>query len=54
MNELARAMGSAVPQALWSELTVDPAQRPFSIDGCHAPKASGPQVAKYFPRSYRP
>lgn len=54
MNELAGAMGSAVLQALWSELTVDPAERPFSIDGCHALKASGPQVAKYFPRWYRP
>jgi hypothetical protein len=54
MNELAGAMGSAALQALWGELTQDPAQRPFSIDGCHALKASGPQVAQFFPRWYRP
>ena len=54
MNELAGAMGSAVLQALWSELTQDPDEQPFSIDGCHALKASGPQVAQFFPRWYRP
>jgi hypothetical protein len=54
MNELAGAMGSAALQALWSELTQDPEQKPFSIDGCHALKSSGPQVAKFFPRWYRP
>jgi hypothetical protein len=26
----------------------------MSIDGCHALKASGPQVARFFPRWYRP
>jgi len=54
MNELAGAMGSAALQALWSELTQDPDEKPFSIDGCHALKSSGPQVAKFFPRWYRP
>ncbi|MBI5259867.1 MAG: DUF2889 domain-containing protein [Burkholderiales bacterium] len=54
INELAGAMGSAVLQAMWDVLTVDPEQKPFSIDGCHALKASGPQVMKYFPRWYRP
>ena len=54
MNELAGAMGSAVLQALWKELTQDADEKPFSIDGCHALKASGPQVAKFFPRWYRP
>jgi hypothetical protein len=54
INELAGAMGSAALQALWRELTADPDARPFSIDGCHALKASGPQVAKFFPRWYRP
>ncbi|WP_088284740.1 DUF2889 domain-containing protein [Ideonella sp. A 288] len=54
MNELAGAMGSAVLQAMWSVLTQDPEQKPFSIDGCHALKSSGPQVAKLFPRWHRP
>jgi Protein of unknown function (DUF2889) len=54
MNELAGAMGSAALQALWSELTQDPDEKPFSIDGCHALKSSGPQVAKFFPRWHRP
>lgn len=54
LNELATVMGSAILQALWSELTVDPEQKPFSIDGCHALKSSGPQVATFFPRWYRP
>jgi Protein of unknown function (DUF2889) len=54
MNELAGAMGSAVLQALWRELTQDSAEKPFSIDGCHALKSSGPQVAQFFPRWYRP
>jgi len=54
MNELAGAMGSAVLQALWRELTQSPDEKPFSIDGCHALKSSGPQVAKFFPRWYRP
>jgi hypothetical protein len=54
MNELAGAMGSAAMQALWSVMTPDPDQKPFSIDGCHALKASSPQVAKFFPRWYKP
>ena len=53
MNELATVMGSAVLQAMWSELTSDPDVKPFSIDGCHALKSSGPQVAQFFPRWYR-
>jgi len=54
MNELAGVMGSAILQALWSEMTQDPDQQPFAIDGCHALKSSGPQVAEFFPRWYRP
>lgn len=54
MNELAGVMGSAVLQAMWNVLTQDPEQRPFSIDGCHALKSTGPQVAEFFPRWYRP
>lgn len=54
MNELAGVMGSAVLQAMWSELTQNADEQPFSIDGCHALKSSGPQVAQFFPRWYRP
>lgn len=54
MSELAVVMGSAVLQALWSEMNQDPEHKPFSIDGCHALKSSGPQVAQFFPRWYQP
>jgi hypothetical protein len=54
INELAGVMGSAVLQAMWQELTQDADQKPFSIDGCHALKASSAQVATFFPRWYRP
>lgn len=54
MNELAGAMGSAAMQALWADMNPDPDAMPFSIDGCHALKSSGPQVARFFPRWHRP
>ena len=54
INELAGVMGSAVLQALWDEVPQDPDQKPFSLDSCHALKSSGPQVAKFYPRWYRP
>ncbi|HSW09142.1 DUF2889 domain-containing protein [Aquabacterium sp.] len=54
MNELAGVMGSAALQALWHELNENADEKPFSIDGCHALKSSGPQVMRYFPRWYRP
>ncbi|HEU5294249.1 MAG TPA: DUF2889 domain-containing protein [Burkholderiaceae bacterium] len=54
INELAGVMGSAVLQALWDDMIQNPDERPFSIDGCHALKSSGPQVAKFYPRWYRP
>ncbi len=54
MNELAGAMGSAAMQAMWSDLSPDPDAKPMSIDGCHALKSSGPQVARFFPRWHRP
>lgn len=54
MNELAGAMGSAALQAMWEVLVQDADEKPFSIDGCHALKSSGPQVATYFPRWFRP
>jgi len=54
LNELAGVMGSAAMQALWGVMARDPDAKPMSIDGCHALKASGPQVARFFPRWYRP
>jgi len=54
VNELAGVMGSATLQALWRELTAGADEKPFAIDGCHALKASGPQVARFFPRWFRP
>lgn len=54
MSELAVVMGSAVLQALWEVMTENPDEQPFSIDGCHALKASGPQVAQFFPRWHKP
>jgi hypothetical protein len=54
MNELAGVMGSAALQAMWEVMTQDPEEKPFSIDGCHALEASSPQVARFFPRWYKP
>ncbi len=54
INELAGVMGSAAMQALWQVMPRDPDAKPFSIDGCHALKSSGPQVARFFPRWHRP
>lgn len=53
LNELANVMGSAAMQAMWETLMPaddEAAQPPPGIDGCHALKASGPQVARFFPR----
>ena len=54
INELATVMGSAVIQAMWTDLAQPEDQKPHSIDGCHALSSSGPQVAEFFPRWYRP
>lgn len=54
INELAAAMGSAAMQALWEVMHGDAEHKPAAIDGCHALKSSGPQVAKFFPRWHRP
>ena len=40
-------------QALWDDMPADPEHKPPSIDGCHALKSDGPQVAKFFPRWHR-
>jgi hypothetical protein len=54
INELAGVMGSAAMQALWGVMSRDSETKPMSIDGCHALKSSGPQVARFFPRWYQP
>ena len=54
INELASVMGSAVIQAMWTELSAPDDVKPASIDGCHALRSGGPQVALHFPRWYRP
>ena len=54
INERAGAMGSAAMQAMWEDMNADPAARPAALDGCHALKSDGPQVAAFFPRWYAP
>ncbi len=53
MNELATAMGTAAIQAMWEDLRVDADTQPGHIDGCHALKAEGSQVARFFPKWHR-
>ena len=53
MNELAGAMGTAAVQAMWKDLQAGPDAKPGHIDGCHALKADGPQVAQFFPKWHR-
>ena len=50
MNELAAAMDTAAIQAMWEDLWPEPDAKPPHIDGCHALKADGPQVAQFFPK----
>lgn len=49
MNELAGVTGSVVQQALLREIGGNADEKPISIDGCHGPKSSGPQMAGSFP-----
>lgn len=58
LNELAGAMGTAVLHALGmvparSTDRGNDSAKPFGIDGCHALKSDGPQVAKFFPNWHR-
>jgi hypothetical protein len=54
ISELATVMGSAAMQAMWEDMTGDASVKPSAIDGCHALKSDGPQVATFFPRWYKP
>jgi len=58
LNELAGAMGTALLQAVATarvpnQETASGTEKPSIIDGCHALKSTGPQVAKFYPRWYR-
>ena len=55
LTELAQVLPTAAIQAFADEAipareSVDATQRPFEIDRCHALRADGPAVAKYYPR----
>lgn len=55
LTELAQVLPTAAVQAFADEAIParearDAAQRPFEIDRCHALRADGPAVAKYYPR----
>lgn len=54
MTELLLSMGTAVMQTLNGEVASPPEQKPFALDGCHALDTSGPLVATFHPRWYRP
>ena len=50
VTELAGALATAAFQTLAGEVQQDPDRKPFQVDRCHALQASGPAVARYYPR----
>jgi hypothetical protein len=54
MTELLLAMGTGVIQTLVGSITHPADVKPFSLDGCHAFDTTGPVVAEFHPRWYRP
>jgi hypothetical protein len=54
LTELLLTMGTGVIQALTGERPQAEDVKPFSLDGCHALDTSGPIVAQFYPRWYRP
>ena len=54
LTELLLTMGTGVIQALAGEAPRQEDVKPFSLDGCHALDTSGPVVARFHPRWYRP
>jgi Protein of unknown function (DUF2889) len=54
LTELLLTMGTGVIQALTGEVPGSEDVKPFSLDGCHALDTSGPVVAQFHPRWYRP
>lgn len=54
LTELLLAMGTGAIQSLVGHVPQPEDVKPFSLDGCHALDTSGPIVAQYHPRWYRP
>lgn len=54
MTELLLAMGTGTIQTLAGNVPRPDNVKPFSLDGCHALDTSGPTVARFHPRWYRP
>jgi hypothetical protein len=50
VTELAGSIATAAFQTLAGQVTQDPSKKPFQVDRCHALEASGPAVAKFYPR----
>lgn len=53
VTELAAALATAAFQTMAGQRVQDPSQRPFQLDRCHALDATGPTVARYYPRWYK-
>lgn len=53
ISEMAGALATATFQTLAGEKLQDPSRKPFQLDRCHALDATGPAVARYYPRWYR-
>ena len=54
LTELLLAMGTTVIQTLSGEISLQEDQMPLGVNGCHALNISGPVVAEFHPRWYRP
>jgi hypothetical protein len=53
VTELAGVLATAAFQTLAGQVQQDPESKPFQVDRCHALDATGPAVARYYPRWYR-
>lgn len=53
VTELAGSLATAAFQTLAGQVTQDPERKPFQVDRCHALEATGPAVARFYPRWYR-
>jgi hypothetical protein len=52
VTELAGVLATAAFQTLAGQVAQDPERKPFQVDRCHALDATGPAVARYYPRWY--
>src|SRR5262249_32881092 len=53
VTELAGVLATAAFQTLAGQVAQDAESKPFQVDRCHALDATGPGVARYYPRWYR-